>query len=76
MVPHASFYGAPVRPSLVIRRRLRLSRILGPSCAQLIYAAACAFTAPFVAFGVPETRGRTLEEIELVWTARLPDRRA
>ena len=53
-----------------------LSRVLGQSGAQLIYAAASAFTALFVAFGVPETRGRTLEEIERFWTPRLPRRHA
>jgi len=53
-----------------------LSRVLGQSGAQLIYAAASAFTALFVAFRVPETRGRTLEEIERFWTARLPRKHA
>ncbi len=47
-----------------------LSRLLGQSGVQLIYAAACAFTALFVAFAVPETRGKTLEEIERFWMDR------
>src|SRR5208337_3478800 len=38
-----------------------LSRLLGQSGVQLIYAAACA---------VPETRGKTLEEIERFWMDR------
>jgi sugar porter (SP) family MFS transporter len=50
-----------------------LSRTLGQSGAQLIYAAACAFTALFVAFGVPETRGKTLEEIERFWIVKSKD---
>jgi SP family arabinose:H+ symporter-like MFS transporter len=45
-----------------------LSRVLGQAGTQLIYAAACAFTALYVAFAVPETRGRTLEEIERSWS--------
>jgi len=47
-----------------------LSRILGQSGAQLIYAGACVFTVVFVALWVPETRGKTLEQIERFWMER------
>jgi SP family arabinose:H+ symporter-like MFS transporter len=53
-----------------------LSRVLGQSGAQLIYAGACVFTALFVAFGVPETRGKTLEDIERFWLADATERDA
>jgi SP family arabinose:H+ symporter-like MFS transporter len=46
-----------------------LSRLLGQAGAQLIYAGMCAFTAGFVLLAVPETRGKTLEEIERLWLA-------
>ncbi len=52
------------------------SRVLGQSGVQLIYAGACAFTALFVWFGVPETRGKTLEEIERFWMERGKARRS
>ena len=44
-----------------------LTRVLGQSGAQLIYAGCCAFTVLFVALYVPETKGKTLEEIERFW---------
>lgn len=47
-----------------------LSRVLGQSGAQLIYAGACVFTVVFVALWVPETRGKTLEQIERFWMER------
>lgn len=46
---------------------LTLSRTLGRNGAFLIYGGMCAFTALFVFFVVPETRGKTLEEIEKFW---------
>jgi len=48
---------------------LTLSRVLGRNGAFLIYGGMCAFTALFVLFAVPETRGKTLEEIEKLWVA-------
>jgi len=44
-----------------------LTRLLGQSGAQLIYFSACAFTVLFTIFMVPETKGKTLEEIERFW---------
>lgn len=46
---------------------LSISSTLGPSGAFGIYAAMCAATALFVWRVTPETRGRTLEEIEHHW---------
>jgi SP family arabinose:H+ symporter-like MFS transporter len=46
---------------------LTLSRMLGRTGAFLIYGGMCAFTAGFVLLVVPETRGKTLEEIEKLW---------
>jgi len=54
---------------------LTLSRTLGRTGAFLIYGGMCAFTALFVLFVVPETRGKTLEEIEKLWLV-LPVRRS
>jgi SP family arabinose:H+ symporter-like MFS transporter len=54
---------------------LTLSRTLGRTGAFLIYGGMCAFTAVFVLFAVPETRGKTLEEIEKLWLV-LPAKRS
>ncbi len=54
---------------------LTLSRTLGRTGAFLIYGGMCAFTALFVLFVVPETRGKTLEEIEKLWLV-LPVKRS
>jgi SP family arabinose:H+ symporter-like MFS transporter len=49
---------------------LTISRLIGPSGAFLLYCSMCAFTAVFVWRVTPETRGRTLEEIETLWRRR------
>jgi SP family arabinose:H+ symporter-like MFS transporter len=49
---------------------LTISRLTGPSGAFLLYSGMCAFTAFFVWRFTPETRGRTLEEIEKLWKRR------
>jgi MFS family permease len=49
---------------------LTISRLTGPSGAFLLYSGMCAFTAIFVWKLTPETRGRTLEEIEKLWKRR------
>ena len=54
---------------------LTLSNLLGPTGAFSIYAGMCVFTAIFVAVAVPETKGRTLEEMEQLWIARSAKRR-
>lgn len=54
---------------------LTLSRTLGRTGAFLIYGGMCAFTALFVFFVVPETRGKTLEEIEKFWVVS-PEKRS
>lgn len=46
---------------------LSLARAIGISGAFLLYAAMCVFTAAFVCKALPETKGRTLEEIERDW---------
>ena len=46
---------------------LSISSALGPSGAFAIYACMCAATALFVWRVTPETKGRTLEEIERMW---------
>ena len=46
---------------------LSLSRALTPSGAFWIYGSVCVFTVLFVAFVTPETKGKTLEEIERSW---------
>jgi sugar porter (SP) family MFS transporter len=51
---------------------LTISRLTGPSGAFLLYSSMCAFTAFFVWRMTPETRGRTLEEIESLWKRRRP----
>ena len=57
-------------------RSATLTRVLGQSGAQLIYAAACAFTVLFTILQVPETKGKTLEEIEHFWLDKGKHRRA
>lgn len=42
----------------------------GAATAFVIYAVFCIVTIVFVAFAVPETRGRSLEDIERSWQAR------
>ena len=49
---------------------LTLTRALSPTGAFLIYAAFCVVTFAIVWFFVPETKGRTLEEIEHMWLDR------
>ena len=46
---------------------LTISTALGPSGAFLIYAAMCVLTAWFVYKMTPETKGKTLEQIEELW---------
>jgi SP family arabinose:H+ symporter-like MFS transporter len=46
---------------------LSLAQALGPSGAFSLYGAVCVFTVWFVARHTPETKGRTLEEIERLW---------
>lgn len=46
---------------------LTLARWLTPSGAFWLYSAICVFTALFVRLMVPETKGKTLEEIERIW---------
>ena len=46
---------------------LSLSRALGPTGAFWIYAGIALFTVVFVGVATPETKGRTLEEIERSW---------
>ena len=48
---------------------LSLVNALGPYGTFWLYAGICAFTFLFVWNAVPETKGRTLEEIERSWTA-------
>lgn len=48
---------------------LSISAWLGPSGAFLLYAAMCAATLWIVLRWLPETKGRTLEEIERSWRA-------
>ncbi len=48
---------------------LSLVNALGPYGTFWLYAGICAFTFLFVWKAVPETKGRTLEEIERSWTA-------
>jgi len=43
---------------------------VSPTGAFLIYAAFCVVTFAIVWFLVPETKGRTLEEIEHMWLDR------
>jgi sugar porter (SP) family MFS transporter len=47
---------------------LSLVRILTASGAFLVYAVVCVAAALFVWLGVPETKGRSLEEIEVCWS--------
>ncbi len=49
---------------------LSIATALGPAGAFLIYAGVCAFTAWFVWRLTPETKNRTLEEIEGFWKVR------
>ncbi len=46
---------------------LTLTTALSPTGAFLIYAGFCVVTLAIVCFLVPETKGRTLEEIEHIW---------
>jgi hypothetical protein len=56
---------------------LTLVRILTAPGAFLAYGFVCVAAALFVWLGVPETKGRSLEEIEVCWsTGREPDRRS
>ena len=47
-----------------------LNSSFGPAKTFWIYAAACALGFLFVNFRLPETKGKTLEEIEKDWTSR------
>jgi SP family arabinose:H+ symporter-like MFS transporter len=49
---------------------LSIANTLGPAGAFLIYAAMCAFMAWFVWKLTPETKNRTLEEIERFWKVK------
>ncbi len=49
---------------------LSIATALGPTGAFLIYAGVCAFTAWFVWRLTPETKNRTLEEIEGFWKVK------
>lgn len=49
---------------------LTLARWLTPSGAFLLYSGICVSTALFVKWMVPETKGKTLEEIERFWRPR------
>ena len=49
---------------------LSIATALGPTGAFLIYASVCAFTAWFVWRLTPETKNRTLEEIEGFWKVK------
>jgi SP family arabinose:H+ symporter-like MFS transporter len=46
---------------------LSIANTAGPAGAFLLYAALCAVTAWIVFTLAPETRGRSLEEIENLW---------
>lgn len=52
---------------------LTLTSILSPTGAFLIYACFCVITFAIVWFAVPETKGRTLEEIEHLWQRRVTE---
>jgi SP family arabinose:H+ symporter-like MFS transporter len=47
-----------------------LLKLIGPAKTFWIYAACSALTFLFVLFRLPETKGRTLEEIEMSWRKR------
>jgi sugar phosphate permease len=47
---------------------LSLVRVLTAPGAFLVYAFVCVVAALFVWLGVPETKGRSLEEIEACWS--------
>ena len=49
---------------------LSIATALGPTGAFLIYAGVCAFTSWFVWKLTPETKNRTLEEIEGFWKVK------
>ncbi|MGH9583225.1 MAG: sugar porter family MFS transporter [Bryobacteraceae bacterium] len=49
---------------------LTLTKAVSPTGAFLIYAGFCVVTLAIVFFAVPETKGRSLEEIERLWLSR------
>ena len=55
---------------LVTMTFLTLVRALSPASAFRVYAALCAATFLFVWFRAPETKGRTLEQIQHMWKPR------
>jgi MFS transporter, SP family, galactose:H+ symporter len=47
---------------------LSLAHAIGQACTFWLFAAFCLFGLVWVIVGVPEIRGRSLEEIEASWT--------